>query len=555
MNVLGEGQAVTIPVEIASYVTSEPRGFSVDVDLTDATLSWEIPADISGGAVDHYRIESHTAECDEPLDVTTTDDFLELEDLVEGCNYFVSVSAVNAGGTSLKSYVDFFAYGLPSAPTDPEVRLSDDGKLDVFWTDAYDNGSPVTSYKITVDPGSEVITVPAYLTAQPRHGTQVGDLTNGVPYTFTIQAVNAAGMGPAIESDELAPSDGALDADDDGLVDAAEERAGTDPMLDDTDGDGITDFDEVMTLSGITDPLLADSDDDSVPDDLEDADGDTITNAAEAAGGTSPASVDTDSDGLNDDAEGVVGTSALLSDSDADSLTDSYEVQSGSDPLDADSDSDSVADSTETIAVTIESDAQAVPDDAEAATAAIEGVAIDVQELVLEQAALADFPGAITTSARVSVRPSHEYLGALPPAISTLAFSYPDYITSAELASLAPVRWNDSLGTWEFVNNDVTVSTATRTISIVSPDLGLRYAVVDLGAWRANANQCLAAEGGHPALDVEIILDVTASVGMADSTGERYDAIRTVLNSLRPGDRVTIRIFGFIFVISSGPGG
>src|SRR5690606_34245978 len=57
---------------------------------------------------------------------------------------------------------------------------------------------------------------------------------------------------------------GCADSDADGLSNGKERRLGTDPDVADSDGDGLTDFDEVE-LHG-TDPLLADSDEDTYLD-------------------------------------------------------------------------------------------------------------------------------------------------------------------------------------------------------------------------------------------------------------------------------------------------
>jgi len=79
---------------------------------------------------------------------------------------------------------------------------------------------------------------------------------------------------PAVTSpDQLdTDSDGAgnicdIDDDNDGLTDSEESTLGTDPLLDDTDGDGLSDGAEVDTHG--TDPLLADTDDDGLSDSEE----------------------------------------------------------------------------------------------------------------------------------------------------------------------------------------------------------------------------------------------------------------------------------------------
>jgi hypothetical protein len=68
------------------------------------------------------------------------------------------------------------------------------------------------------------------------------------------------------------------DTDDDGLLDSEEESLGTDPALPDTDGDTLTDGDEVNTHG--TDPLLVDTDADAYQDNWELAEGSNPIDAA-----------------------------------------------------------------------------------------------------------------------------------------------------------------------------------------------------------------------------------------------------------------------------------
>ncbi|MDZ4199618.1 MAG: outer membrane beta-barrel protein, partial [Kiritimatiellia bacterium] len=95
-------------------------------------------------------------------------------------------------------------------------------------------------------------------------------------------------------------SGGELDSDGDGLSDEFERSIGTDPFNPDTDGDGLTDFEEVRIYK--TDPL----------------------------------NPDTDYDGLRDGAEvHVYGTDPLNPDTDGGGVTDGHEViEDGTDPLD-----------------------------------------------------------------------------------------------------------------------------------------------------------------------------------------------------------------------------
>ncbi|MFW6347840.1 MAG: OmpA family protein, partial [Cyclonatronaceae bacterium] len=115
------------------------------------------------------------------------------------------------------------------------------------------------------------------------------------------------------------------DSDDDGLSDGDEvDVYGTDPLNPDTDEDGLNDYDEVMVHN--TDPLVADTDGDGLSDFDEI---DTYN--------TDPLSTDTDGDGLSDYDELMAHESNPLNpDTDGDGFTDGQELEMGTDMLDAD---------------------------------------------------------------------------------------------------------------------------------------------------------------------------------------------------------------------------
>lgn len=81
-----------------------------------------------------------------------------------------------------------------------------------------------------------------------------------------------------------------LDSDEDGLLDGREKELGTDPNKADTDGDGLSDGDEVLKYH--TDPLKVDTDGDEL------SDGDEVLKYK-----TDPLKADTDEDGFTDGVE------------------------------------------------------------------------------------------------------------------------------------------------------------------------------------------------------------------------------------------------------------
>lgn len=213
----------------------------------------------------------------------------------------------------------------------------------------------------------------------PRHGG--GAALIGNEWHIVAGAATRGGSAEINSHERLELLlDPASDRDSDGLSDDDEAALGTDPLVVDTDGDGLGDGDEVNAhatsplsrdtdLDGLddgqeieigTDPRVADSDGDGLNDNREldldtdplvtDSDQDGLNDADEVdVHGTSPLSFDSDLDGLSDGVEVTqIGTNALLPDTDGDRLDDRAEVNDWlSNPLEADTDGDGIDDAAE----------------------------------------------------------------------------------------------------------------------------------------------------------------------------------------------------------------
>ncbi len=153
---------------------------------------------------------------------------------------------------------------------------------------------------------------------------------------FGDDAEDTDGNGIPDEMEEDTDGDGIpdyveKDTDGDGVEDYLEEMFGTDVTKEDTDGDGLTDYEELYLLE--TDPVLADTDEDGISDADEDADEDSLSNIEELRLGTEPSKADTDGDGITDgDEVNKYNTNPINSDTDGDGLSDNEELTLGLDP-------------------------------------------------------------------------------------------------------------------------------------------------------------------------------------------------------------------------------
>ncbi len=109
----------------------------------------------------------------------------------------------------------------------------------------------------------------------------------------------------------------------------AVEGSGSVPVVQDSDGDGLSDVDELAVYH--TDPNNSDTDGDGYPDGLEVQDG----YSPRRGNGQKLLDMDSDGDYLNDAWEIAAGTDLLNPDTDGDRYLDGTEVAAGYDPLSA----------------------------------------------------------------------------------------------------------------------------------------------------------------------------------------------------------------------------
>lgn len=143
-------------------------------------------------------------------------------------------------------------------------------------------------------------------------------------YRFTVQAPVADVAGNQLVtggSTTFRVYNASVDTDNDGIPDDWESLLGLNPLLADSNGDGINDGRGDFDFDGLanayefivgSNPMVSDTDGNGIADGQEDADGDGLSDSQEFVYGTSPFIIDTDGDGQDDATEIVEHTNPLV---------------------------------------------------------------------------------------------------------------------------------------------------------------------------------------------------------------------------------------------------
>ena len=229
----------------------------------------------------------------------------------------------------------------PLSPDSDGDTLDDGQEINVYGTNPLSSDTDGDGYSDKIESFYD-----GFSTDPTQHPTDSD--SDGMPDDYE----NAYGLDP---ND---PSDASLDLDSDGLTNLEESSYDTNPNNSDSDGDGLSDGQEINIYG--TNPINPDTDFDGLPDGEEvndygtnplsfDTDSDGLPDDQETQMGTNPNNPDSDSDGLNDGYEINIPpyTDPTLADTDSDGLTDSEEIQLGTNPTNPDSDGDGFNDGNE----------------------------------------------------------------------------------------------------------------------------------------------------------------------------------------------------------------
>ncbi|WP_164021440.1 glycosyl hydrolase family 18 protein [Pyxidicoccus trucidator] len=199
----------------ATGLPGAPQAVTAEAADTLALVRWTPPSTDGGNPLMYYMVRC------EPIcgGAIVTSDVMQatVRGLNNGFSYVFKVSAVNVmgeGPSSLPTETVTPRAGTevanPTVPGQPRAIRATAGNKAMYlsWVPpASFGGRPLSSYRITVEPGGATVTVPP-----TEVKVLIPDLLNGVPYRFKVVATNEVGDGPEAATPLVRPQAGGAPA-------------------------------------------------------------------------------------------------------------------------------------------------------------------------------------------------------------------------------------------------------------------------------------------------------------------------------------------------------
>jgi Domain of unknown function (DUF4082)/Fibronectin type III domain len=190
---------VDVDFEAAS-APGQVSGVSATPGNTSASVQWSAPSS-AASPITSYTVTPYVGATAQPATTVSGSPpatGTTVTGLTNGTSYTFTVAAVNTDGAGPASEHSpaVTPATTPSAPTNVTATAGTESAT-VKWAAPSNGGSQITSYTITPYVGAEAQPTTTLSGSPPATSTTIAGLTDGTSYTFTVQASNADGSGPA----------------------------------------------------------------------------------------------------------------------------------------------------------------------------------------------------------------------------------------------------------------------------------------------------------------------------------------------------------------------
>ena len=327
------------------------------------------------------------------------------------------------------------------------------------------------------------------------------------------------------------------DNDGDGINNYNELLFDTDKNKFDTDGDNLSDLYELVLLG--TDPLKNDSDGNGVLDGEEDSDGDTLSNHYEIDIELNPMKTDTDEDGLSDGEEiEQHNTNPLLIDTDEDGLSDKDELILGLNPNKQDSDENGIHDSKEKIKQRIEYKIENTEKNAiKEATVSLScsGIIeneVKIRNIYHEDVFFSSLQGLV--SVPIEITSENEFEKA------EIVFKYdPEELGETAEEDLAVVWYDEENNKFVIYENETVLDKDNHTVSYTTSHFS-KYGVIDIKNYyntmneKIDYNDVILEEGKN--YDIVYLMDISKSMTYYSRFDRAKEVLYTIANATSDED-------------------
>lgn len=425
-----------------------------------------------------------------------------------------------------------------------DVKVDSDDMLQISWNEI--NGAE--QYRICVAYEDlefttlDTVTGTEYKTAFPSGSSVIyyrviAETKNGEMYSQNTRLLTLGGNRIFVDSDG------------DLLSNDLEKAFGTSLVMDDTDGDGLSDYYEIAC--SLTDPLAYDSDGSGISDGEKDLDGDGLTNLEEAQYGTNPHNADSDGDGLSDLEEiKVLFTDPTNWDTDGDGLSDGTEYRISSDPNSADSDGDGISDAESSFTTSL-TDSSETGVKLEVTDSGL-GLSVSKITDITDSTTLKDLDYVVSPIVKVEV--SNQSVGSVTvPIIKEMEGG----------GGIVIAAYNEENGDFRILEGS-TVSTDGKSVSAPLTDeyfmptesvsengntvatRRMIYCAFYVANWHMQFEAPLSPDRDEVFFDIEFVIDESSSMEdnskgtTNDPNRYRVSAAKAFINQLIPGDRAAV---------------